>query len=155
MEPAAACPIWPPAEAKRTSAGARRTIAIYPHTYLSPPAQALQHPGRGKAVRDQAGARLEVTDGGAALRAQPAVRLAHVEAAAGETLLQLQALFARQRPLLARPALGERLAAAQPVGQVPDRQGVGFGRIVFHDDAEIVEHEEAGTARAGGNEQVG
>src|SRR5262245_31484920 len=133
----------------------RRTIAIYPHTYLSPPAQALQYPGRGKAVGDQACSRLEIADGRAALGAEPAVRLAHVEAAAGETLLQLQALFARQRPLLARPALRERLAAAQPVGEMADRQGIGFGRIVFHDDAEIVEHEEAGTARAGGNQQVG
>src|SRR5437899_12107145 len=118
-------------------------------------AQAVQDFARGEAVGNEARFRLEVADGGAAPGAEPAVRLAHVEAAARQPLLQLEPFLAGERALLARPGLGERLAAAQPVGEMPDGERIGLGRVVFHDDAEIVEHEEPGAARAGRHQQIG
>ena len=68
----------------------------------------------------------------ARLGAEPAGRLAAVEALLQQQLLQLAALIAREHRLVARPGLHDRLAAAQPVGEVADRQRVGLRRIVFH-----------------------
>ena len=63
--------------------------------------------------------------------------------------------FQRQHALVARPILHERRAAAQPVGEIADGERVSFGGIVFHDDAEIRQHQERRPPRAGRNEQEG
>src|ERR1700730_5341972 len=98
-----------------------------------PPAELLQHRPGGEPIRHLADRRLELAQRIAGLAAEPAVRLAHVEAALGEMLLQLVALRAGEHPLLAGPGLRERLASAQTVGEIADRERVGLGRIVFHD----------------------
>ncbi len=36
-----------------------------------------------------------------------------------------------------------------------DRERISFGRIVFHDHAEILQHEKCGSACAPGQEQIG
>ena len=56
---------------------------------------------------------------------------------------------------MARPRLHQWLAAAQPVGQVSDRERVGLCRIVFHDHAEILQHQKARPLRACGNQKEG
>ena len=45
------------------------------------------------------------------------------------------------------------IAAAQPVRQMSDRQRVSLGRVVAHDHAKIIEHQEARTLCARGNYQ--
>src|SRR6266403_299387 len=68
---------------------------------------------------------------------------APIEAALHQKLLQFEPLGARQFPCLPWPWLHERRAAAQTVGEVADRQRIGFRRIVFHDHPEILQHQEA------------
>src|SRR5262249_48070316 len=86
---------------------------------------------------------------------EPAVRLAHVEAALRQLLLQLEALRAREHALVARPGLRERLAPRQAGGKMPDREGVGPGRVVFHDYAGILQRTEARPLRTGRDQQIG
>ena len=73
-----------------------------------------------------------------------------IEAALRQQLLQFQPLGARQFPLLPRPGLHERRAAAQAVGEMTDRQRIGFRRIVFHDHPEILQHQETGPSAPAG-----
>src|SRR5262245_36090467 len=91
-----------------------------------PRPQPLQDRNRGDTIRDQPAARLEVPHRKAGLVAEPAARLADIEAEARELLLQLQALVAGEHALLARPGLHDRTAAAQPVGEMPDRERIGL-----------------------------
>src|SRR5579862_6994455 len=118
-------------------------------------AQAVEHAGGGKTVRNEADRGLKIADGDAGARAEEAVGGADIETVAGELLLQLVALVEREHALVARPILHERRAAAQPVGEIADGERVSFGGIVFHDDAEILQHQERRPASAGGNEQEG
>ena len=111
--------------------------------------------GRGKAVRNEPDRGLVVAHRGARLGAEPAVRLAGVEALAVQQFLHFAPLVARQHRLVARPRLHERLAAAQPVGEMADRQRIGLRRVVFHDDAEVVQHQEARPLIAGRHQQIG
>src|SRR4029079_6554558 len=68
-------------------------------------------------------------------------------------LLKFQALRPRQNALISRPVLRKRAPAAQPVRQMPDRQSVSLGGVVFHDDAEVRQHQKAGALYAGGHQQ--
>ena len=72
-----------------------------------------------------------------------------------QQLLQFVAFAPRQHPLAARPWLQERLAAAQPIRQMSDRQRIGLGRIVFHDHAEVLQHQEPRPLRARRHQQIG
>ncbi len=68
-------------------------------------------------------------------------------------LLKFQPFRPRQNTFISWPVLYERATAAQPVRQVPDRQGVSFSGVVFHDDAKVREHQEAGPLHAGRHQQ--
>src|SRR4029077_16905111 len=107
--------------------------------------QTIEHDARGKAVRDLAVGGLEIADGDTRARTEKPVRLADVVAAARQQLLHLEALAHRPRALVARPGLHERPAAAQPVGKMSDGERISLGRIVFHDDAEILQHQKRRT----------
>src|SRR5580704_18227986 len=95
-------------------------------------AQPVEHARGGKTVRNKADRGLKVADGDAGARAKQSVGGADIKTVAGELLLQLIALVQRQHPLVARPVLYERRAAAQPVGEIADGERVSFGGIVFH-----------------------
>src|ERR1700683_4349009 len=69
--------------------------------------QAVEHHAGGKAVGDLAGGGLEVADGDAGARAEETVRLADVEAAPHQTLLQFVTLGDGEHALVARPGLHE------------------------------------------------
>src|SRR5580692_6790079 len=96
-------------------------------------AQPVEHAGGGKTVRNKADRGLKIADADAGARAEEAVGSADIETVAGELLLQLNTLVHRQHPLVARPILHERRAAAQPVGEIADGERVSLGGIVFHD----------------------
>src|ERR1700734_2384154 len=110
--------------------------------------QAVEHFARGKTVRNLADRGLKAADGDASLRAQEPVGLANIKAMLCQKLLQLVALVRRQDALVARPVLHEGRPAAHAVGEIADRQRIGFGRIVFHDDVEILQHQKSRSARA-------
>src|SRR6266536_6208005 len=118
-------------------------------------AQAVQHLRRGEAVRDQAGAPLELADRGAGLGSEPPVLLAHVEAVQRQPLLQLVALREAEHALVARPWLHQRPLAAQAVGEMADGERIGLRGVVAHDHPEIAEHQERRAAGAGRHQQVG
>src|SRR3954471_16076293 len=120
-----------------------------------PPPQPGQDRGGGKTVRNEPDRGLVVAHRGARLGPQPSVRLAGVEALAVQQFLHLAALRQCQHRLMTRPRLHERVAAAQPVGEMADRHRIGLRRIVFHDDAEVVQHQEARTLIAGRHQQIG
>src|SRR3954467_14690068 len=105
----------------------------------------LQNCPRGEAIRYQAHRCLELPERYPGLGAQPAIRLPNVIAAARQQLLKLITFGAREHALVPGPWLHERLAATQPVGEMSDRERVGLGRVVFHDRAEIRQHQESRT----------
>src|SRR5262245_64694684 len=84
----------------------------------------------------------------AGLAPEPAVGLAHIISARRKMLLQLVAFRAREHAFVPWPSLHEGLAAAQPIGEMADGERIGFGRVVFHDHAEILQHQEAWPLRA-------
>jgi len=120
-----------------------------------PPPQPGQDRGGGETVRNEPDRGLVVAHRGACPGAQPAIRLAGVEALAVQQFLHFAALRQGQHRLVTRPRLHKRFAAAQPVGEMADRHRIGLRRIVFHDDAEVVQHQEARTLIAGRHQQVG
>ena len=122
---------------------------------VSTPAELLQHGGGGETVGRGADGGLEVAQRLPGFAAELAIRGALVEAALGQELLQLQPFGPRQLALLPRPGLDERRPAAEPVGEMADRQRIGFRRVVFQDDAEILHHQEGGTRGAGRRQQIG
>src|SRR5262245_61506828 len=81
-------------------------------------------------------------------RADDAVRLASQQPVRDEKPLEFRALFERKMRLVSRPWVHEGTAAAEPVGEMPYGEGVGFRHVVMQDRAEIVEHEEGRAARA-------
>src|SRR5262249_5672449 len=107
------------------------------------------------AVGYEAGPRLEGPQGRTGPRAKPAVRVADIESAPRQQLLHLQPLVNAQHALVPRPGLRDRSVATEAVCQVADRERVCLGRIVLHDDAKIVEHEEGGSTCAGRKQQEG
>ena len=106
-----------------------------------------------KPVRNLADRRLEIANGKPGQRPDQAVGLADSKAAARQKLLHLVALVEREHALVARPGLHERRAAAHAVGKMADGKRIGFGGIVFHDDAEIFQHQESRAPRAGRQQQ--
>src|SRR5262245_3538303 len=90
----------------------------------------------------------------AGFAAEAAVGLAHVVAAGGQALLQLVTFLPRQHAFVSRPRLHERLPAAQPVREMADGERVGLGRVVFHDDAKILQHQESWTLRTRRHQQI-
>src|SRR6476661_5439344 len=147
----------------RTSVTAVKAIRKYPYqrvtlgpkTGASLPPQPLQHGGSGKPICGDPDRGLEAPQRLACLAAELAVRNTTVEAALGQELLQFQPLGARQFAFPARPGLHEGRPAAQPVGEMADRQRIGFGRVVFHDHPKILQHQKARPLCAGGRQQVG
>src|SRR5579884_217746 len=123
--------------------------------WLLAPAQLIQQRGGGEPVGHPSDLPLELADGRAGPRAEMSVWLADVETTAGKLGLQLKPLGAGQNPLVPRPALHKGTAAAQPVGQMADRECIGFRRIVPHDDPEIVQHQETRPLDARRHEQKG
>src|SRR4051794_39371848 len=89
---------------------------------VSPPPEPLQHVGGRKSIRRRPDRGLEAAQRLPRLAAELAVRNATIEAALRQKLLQFQSLGAGQLPFLPRPGLHERRAAAQAVGEMPDRQ---------------------------------
>src|SRR5688500_11366107 len=53
------------------------------------------------------------------------------------------------------PGLQQRPATTEPIGKMADRQSVSLRRIVFHDHAEIVQHQETRALVAGRYQQIG
>ena len=86
---------------------------------------------------------LEVANCRAGFKSKLTIRLTDIKPVSREQLLEFQTLRSRQNTLVTRPVLSERATAPQPVRQMSNRQRVSFGRVVFHDDAEIREHQEA------------
>src|SRR5437764_4272944 len=125
-----------------------------PPAALSAP-QPLQDRRRGEPVGHLPDRGLEVAQRAAGLAAEPAIGLAHVVAARGKMLLQLVALRSREHPFVPRPSLHEGIPAAQPIGEIADGERIGFGRIVFHDDAEILQHQKARALRPRRYQQIG
>src|SRR6201999_886306 len=120
-----------------------------------PRAELVEDAGRREAVRDAADLGLEIADRRAGLGTEPAVRIAHVVAAAQQQFLQFQPLGTREHTLVARPVLHEGAGSAQTIGKVTDGQRISLGGIVFHDDAEIRQHQEAGPLDARRHQQKG
>src|SRR4249920_4034524 len=116
-------------------------------------AQLVQDAGGGKTVRNPAAFGLEFANCSTGLKSKLTIGLADIKTVPRKQLLKFQPLRPRQNTLISRPVLCERAPAAQPVRQMPDRQGVGFSGVVFHDDAEVREHQEAGSLHAGGHQQ--
>src|SRR5262245_10149882 len=116
-------------------------------------AELVQDTGRGKTVRNPATFGLEFANRSAGLKSKLTIGLADVKTVSREQLLKFQTLRPRQNTLVTWPVLGERAPAAQPVCQMSDRQGVSFGGIVFHNDTEIREHQEAWPLHAGRHQQ--
>src|SRR5215831_16086358 len=117
--------------------------------------QAVKQSARRESIGNFADRRLEIADGEPGPRTEQAVGLAGVETAPRQQLLHLVALIERENTLLARPRLHERSAAAQPIGKMADRERIGLGGIVFHDDAEILQHQKCGSAGACRHQQIG
>src|SRR5216684_8008191 len=136
-------------------ANARFKVTFANGTGVSPPPQPLQHVGGGKSVRRRPDGGLEAAQRLPGLSTELAIGGTLIEAALGQKLLQFQPLGARQHPLLAGPGLYERRAAAQTVGEMADRQRIGFRRVVFHDHPEILQHQEARPLGTGGRQQIG
>src|SRR5262249_8268754 len=91
---------------------------------------------------------LEIANRAASPEPKQTVRLTHIVPVTHQQLLKFQALHTRQHTLIPRPILQEGAAASQTVSEVPDCQRIGLGRVVFHDDAEVVEHQEARSPNA-------
>ena len=68
---------------------------------------------------------------------------------------KFQPFGAGQHALVARPTLRERPCPAQPVGQMADRQRVGFGRVVLHDRLEVRQHQKSRALHAGRHQHEG
>src|SRR5260370_38020527 len=136
-------------------ANARFKVTFANGTGVSPPPQPLQHVGGGKSVRRRPDGGLEAAQRLPGLSTELAIGGTLIEAALGQKLLQFQPLGARQHPLLPVPGLYQRRAAAQTVGELADRQRIGFRRVVFHDHPEILQHQEARPLGPGGRPQVG
>src|SRR6187401_1142068 len=113
-------------------------------------AQLVQDAGGGKTVRNPAASGLKFANCSTGLKPKLTIRLADIETVPRKQLLKFQPFRPRQNTLISWPVLYERATAAQAVRQVPDRQGVSFSGVVFHDDAEVREHQEAGPLHAGG-----
>src|SRR5262249_42825950 len=93
----------------------------------SPGAHAVEQPCAGKAVGDESGRHLIALERRAGAGVDAAVRLAtDVEAVPDQQLLQLETLGAGEHALLARPRAHQRRIAAQPVGEMADRERIGF-----------------------------
>src|SRR3954453_22150242 len=129
-------------------------VPARPRTVL-PAAQPRQRRLGGEPVGHLADARLELAQRVAGLAPEPAVGLAHVEAALGEQLLQLVALRAGEDAFVPGAGLPERPPAAEAVGEMADGERIGLGRVVLHDGAEVLQHQEARPLRPGRYQQVG
>src|SRR5271163_245807 len=115
----------------------------------------VQHARRSKAVRDQPDRGLIVADRNPRARAKPAIGIADIEAVLREQLLKLQTLIEGEHAFVARPLLHEWRAAAHAVGEITGRQRVGFSRIIFHDHAEVLQHQESRATCACRQQQKG
>src|SRR5574338_1615690 len=92
-------------------------------------AQLVQDAGGGKTIRNPAAFALEFSNCGAGLKSKLTIELANIEAMTRKQLLKFQTLHPRKNAFVPRPVLHKRPSTAQAIGQVPDRQGIGFGRV--------------------------
>src|SRR6184192_701369 len=117
--------------------------------------QPLQDRGRSEPVWHLSHRGLELAQRAAGPAAEAAVGLAHLVAARAQVLLQLVTFLAGKDAFVPRPRLHEMLPAAQSVREMADGKRVGLGRVVFHDDAEILQHQKTRALRPRRHQQIG
>src|SRR5690606_35594775 len=113
-------------------------------------AQCFEDAQPGAAVRGlQAQSLLLVADRAARGGADHALHLADGVAARPQQGLQFTPLRAREARVLGRPGRRQAAAAAQPVGERGDCQGVALGGVVGIDRVVVAEHQERRSAAPG------
>src|SRR5437016_4914157 len=109
-----------------------------PKSLTSP--QFFEHCSGRKAIRNVPGRGLEPAESHAGPQAKVTVRLADVVATPRQQFLQLPTFGPRENPLMPGPRLDKGVATAQPIGQIANRERIGFRGVVFHDRAEVRQH---------------
>src|SRR5262249_35018013 len=105
-------------------------------------AQAIENRRRGKAIGHRPDRGLERPQGIPAPGAEPSVGFPDIVALLRQELLQFIPLGASEHTLMPRPRLHDRLAPAQAIAEVPDRQRIGLRRVVLHDHPKVLQHDE-------------
>src|SRR5688572_3125761 len=118
------------------------------------PCQHLQNPSTWPSRRLQSGLFLRLLDRRRSERTHAPVGLALVEALRDQELLQALALGSGEAWIIGRPCGREVAFALQAIGEMRDRERVGFGRIVGIERVEIARHEEGRTSLARWTDQA-